>query len=115
MNKYVEKVEQYKEKVLGQALEKLKTDYEEAEDFYRDTGYDRYYKKMQKCESQIAEIEKYMNAGKTEVKQVTASEYKELLELRQKMKTIKNKVFYLSKELPMCADLINLQDLLRDY
>lgn len=50
-----------------------------------------------------------------EVREVTASEYKELLELRQKMKSIKNKVFYLSKELPMCADLMNLQDVLRDY
>lgn len=28
---------------------------------------------------------------------------------------VKSKVFYLSKELPMCADLINLQDLLKDY
>ena len=115
MNKYVEKVEQYKEKVLKPALEKLKTEHEEAEDFYRDTGYDRYYKKMQKCESQIEEIEQYLKAGTMEVKEVTASEYKELLELRQKMKSIKNKVFYLSKELPMCADLINLQDILRDY
>ncbi len=115
MNKYVEKVENYKEKVMRQALEKLKTEYEEAKDSYRDTGYDKYYKKMQKGEEQIAEIEEYINAGKTEVKQVTTSEYKELLKLRQKMKIVKNKVFYLSKELPMCADLINLQDLLRDY
>lgn len=59
MNKYVEKVEQYKEKVLKPALEKLKAEHEEAEDSYRDTGYDRYYKKMQKCESQIEEIEQY--------------------------------------------------------
>lgn len=102
MNKYVEKVEQYKEKVLKPALEKLKAEHEEAEDFYRDTGYDRYYKKMQKCESQIEEIEQYLKAGTMEVREVTASEYKELLELRQKMKSIKNKVFYLSKELPNC-------------
>lgn len=84
MNKYVEKVEQYKEKVLKPALEKLKAEHEEAEDSYRDTGYDRYYKKMQKCESQIEEIEQYLKAGTMEVREVTASEYKELLELRQK-------------------------------
>ena len=110
MNKYVEKVEQYKGKVLKPALEKLKAEHEEAEGSYRDTGYDRYYKKMQKCESQIEEIEQYLKAGTMEVREVTASEYKELLEL-----SIKNKVFYLSKEMPMCADLMNLQDVLRDY
>ena len=41
MNKYVEKVEQYKEKVLKPALEKLKAEHEDAEDSYRDTGYAR--------------------------------------------------------------------------
>lgn len=46
MNKYIEKVEKYKEKVLLPALEKLKTECEEAEDFFRDTGYDRYFNKM---------------------------------------------------------------------
>lgn len=115
MNKYIEKVEKYKEKVLRPALEKLKADHEEAEDFYRDTGYDRYYNKIQKCENQIEEIEKYLNAGKEEIKQITPSEYKELLELREAIKNVKSKVFYLSKELPMCADLVNLQDLLRNY
>ena len=115
MNKYIEKVERYKEKVLRPALEKLKADYEEAEDFYRDTGYDRYYNKMKKCENQIEEMEKYLNAGKEEIKQITPGEYKELLELREVIKNVKSKVFYLSKELPMCADLLNLQDLLRDY
>lgn len=115
MNKYIERVERYKEKVLNAALEKLKAEHEEAEDFYRDTGYDRYFNKMQKCESQIKEIEKYLGESKGEKKDITASEYKELLQLREAMKNVKSKVFYLSKELPMCADLINLQDLLRDY
>lgn len=115
MNKYIERVEKYKEKVLRPALEKLKEEHKEAEEFYRDTGYDRYYNKMQKCETQINEIEEYMNKGKEEKKEITASEYLELLQLREKMKNVKSKVFYLSKELPMCADLINLQDLLRDY
>ena len=35
MNKYVEKVEKYKEKVLKPALEKIKAEHEEAEDFKR--------------------------------------------------------------------------------
>lgn len=114
MNKYIEKVEKYKEKVLLPALEKLKTECEEAEDFFRDTGYDRYFNKMQKCESQIEEIEEYLGESQKK-EEITSSEYKELLQLRETMKNIKTKVFYLSKELPMCVDLINLKDLLRDY
>lgn len=115
MNKHIEKVERYKEKVLRPALEKLKEEYEEAKEFYRDTGYDRYYNKMQKCENQIEEIERYLGESEKEKTEITASEYKELLQLREAMKNVKSKVFYISKELPMCADLINLQDLLRDY
>lgn len=115
MNKYIEKVEKYKEKVLFTALEKLKTENEVAEEFYRDTGYDRYFNKMRRCESEIREIEEYLGINKEEKREMTASEYKELLQLREAMKNVKSKVFYLSKELPMCADLINLQDLLRDY
>lgn len=115
MNKHIQKVEEYKEKTLGKALEKLKSDYEEAEDFYRDTGYDRYYNKMKRSEEQINEIEEYLNCKKEDKAEITAKEYKELLQLRETMKNIKSKVFYLSKELPMCADLINLQDMLRDY
>lgn len=115
MNKYIEKVEEYKEKTLGKALEKLKAECEEAKDFYTDTGYDRYYNKMNKCEAQIDEIEEYLRGGKEEKVCLQPEEYKELLQLRQVVKNVKSKVFYLSKDLPMCADLLNLQDMLRDY
>ncbi|MBP3577485.1 MAG: hypothetical protein J6K15_05170 [Lachnospiraceae bacterium] len=115
MNKHIEKVEKYKEKTLKTALEKLKAEYAEAEDFYTDTGYDKYYNKMNKCEAQIEEIEEYMSRGQEEKRVIATDEYKELLQLREKMKCVKNKVFYLSKELPMCADLIGLMDILRDF
>lgn len=115
MNKYIEKVEKYKEKVLGTALEKLREDYKEAKDSYRDTGHDRYLNKIHKCEIQIQEIEEYMKNVENEIKDISSSEYRELLELREKMKTIKSKVFYISKEIPVSADLINLQDMLRDF
>lgn len=65
MNKYVEKVEKYKEKELTAALEKLRSEYKEAEDFYNDTGYDRYFNKMQRREMQIDEIEAYLESDKT--------------------------------------------------
>ena len=115
MNKYVEKVENYKRKVLETALEKLKAEYEEAADYYTDTGYDRYFNKMRKCETQIEEIEEYMSLGQTEKRAINTEEYKELLELRQKMKCVKNKIFYISKGLPMCSDLVTLLDILKDF
>lgn len=115
MNKYIEKVEEYKQKTLGKALEKLKSEYEQAKDFYTDSGYDRYFNKMNKCEEQIEEIEKYLNGEQEERNELRADDYKELLILRETMKGIKSKVFYLSKDLPMSADLRNLQDMLRDF
>ncbi len=115
MNKYIEKVEEYKKKTLGKVLNQLKEEYEQAKDFYTDTGYDRYFNKMSKCEIQINEIEKYLKGEHEEKIDLRPDDYKELLMLRQKMKNIKSKVFYLSKDFPMCADLINLQDMLRDY
>ena len=48
MNKTIEKIETYKAKEIAKALEKAKQGYEEAKDFYSDTGYDRYFHKMQK-------------------------------------------------------------------
>lgn len=115
MNKYVEKVENYKRKVLETALEKLKAEYEEAADYYTDTGYDRYFNKMRKCETQIEEIEEYMRFGQTEKRVINTEEYKELLDLRQKMKCVKNKIFYISKDLPMNSDLVTLLDILKDF
>lgn len=115
MNKHIEKVENYKEKVLGTALDKLRTEYKDAEDWYNNTGHGRYFNKMQRCEKQIVEIEEYMKKGETETRVVSSSEYRELLELREKMKIIKSKVFYLSKEIHATTELINLQDILRDF
>lgn len=114
MNKYIEKVENYKQKTLGTALEKLKAEYADAEDMYTDSGCDRYYNKMQKCEKEIEEIENYLEPV-TVHQNVVAGDYKELLELREKMKNIKAKLFYLGADFPQCADIINLKDMVRDY
>lgn len=114
MSKYIDKVEQYKQKVLGKALEKLESEYANAEDMYTDSGYDRYYNKMQKCEREIEEIKQYLEPV-TVHQDIIAGDYKELLELREKMKNIKAKLFYLEADFPQCADIINLKDMVRDY
>lgn len=111
MNKYIEKVENYKEKILGPVLEKLKAEYEEAEDFYRDTGYDRYFNKMSKCEKQINEIEEYLNP--VTVKDITTDQYREFLELKNTMQSVKSNLIYIMADLPDCNEKIRLQDSLR--
>ena len=45
--------------ILDKAIDSLKAEYREAEGNYRDTGWDRYYTKMERIEKEIEELEKY--------------------------------------------------------
>ena len=60
MHKLIEKVEAYKEKVIGKEIEKNELKYKEAADNYNDTGYDRYYNKMQKLDKELDELKNYI-------------------------------------------------------
>ena len=111
MNKYIEKVENYKRKILEKALEDLKAQYDEAKDFYNDTGYDKYFKKMSRCEEQIEEIEEYLNP--TTTKDVTTSQYREFLNLKQTMQGIKSNLQFMMASLPDCSEKERLNDLIR--
>ena len=116
MNKYIEKVENYKSKVLGARLEKLRKEYKEAKDCLRDTGHDRYFNKMGRRENEINEIEKYLEKFEdTPPKTVTTEEYRELLKLRKQMKLIASKVFCLAEYMPLTDDMTSLMELLREY
>lgn len=117
MSKYIEKVENYKQKILGTAIEKLKAEYDEAKDFYGDTGYDRYFNKMNKCEAELEEIKDYLHKDEVKIKDLSTDKYKEYLKMKRDLNTIKNKLFYLKADLglPATADLITMQDILRDY
>ena len=56
----IEKVEAYKVRTVGNALNKAKEEYQDAEGSYNDTGYDRYYNKMNRLEKTIEELEAYI-------------------------------------------------------
>ena len=45
--------------ILDKAIDSLRSEYKEAEGNYRDTGWDRYYAKMERIEKEIEELEKY--------------------------------------------------------
>lgn len=113
MSKYIEKVE----KTLNAAISKLEAEMDEARRNYNDTGYDRYFNKMSKCEVEIEEIKAYLKRDEAPVEKVTTEEYKEYMKMKQDLKAIKNKLFYLVADLglPATANLVTMQDILRDY
>ena len=93
MNKTIEKIETYKAKEIAKALEKAKQGYEEAKDFYNDTGYDRYFHKMQKCENELREIEDYLHKDEVVVKDVSTEQYREYVDMQRDLKALGSKFF----------------------
>lgn len=113
MNKYIERVERYKQKTLNNALEKLRIEYRDARRDYDDSGWDRDYHKMTRREGQIYEIEEYLRPKR----EITPEECEELNELRRIIKSTKNSVFYLTKEWPeglISTNLTNLWNMLNN-
>ena len=117
MNKTIEKIEAYKVKEIEKAISKAQKGYNDAEEWFNDTGYYRYQKKMDKCENEIHELEDYIHQNETTMKDLSSEQYKEYIKMKQDLNSIKNKMFYLISELglPATADLISMQDILRDY
>lgn len=113
--KIIQKVEEYKNKTIKAAYEKALEQYNEASDFYRDTGYDRYYNKMQRLESEMSKLDAYIHADVPETLQ--SSDIREFYKMQKDLKSLKNKVFYLEKDLnlPYCNELETIKDILRDY
>lgn len=50
------------DKILSAEQQKLKAKYDDAEGSYRDTGYERYYKAMNKAEAELDELDEYRNS-----------------------------------------------------
>lgn len=117
MNKTIEKIEAYKTKEIEKALSKAEQGYEEAKDFFQDTGYDRYFKKMEKCEKELHELEDYLHKGETVVKDLSTDQYKEYLEMKQDMKNLVSKFFYMFADfnLPETAETQGIQRILEKY
>ncbi len=97
---------------ITQAMEKNRKAYNEAHASYRDTGYDRYYKKMEKLNNEYAELKAFLHTEeKTEVLPGTV---KELYELKGKLNSIKSTVEYILTDLPVSSEAIHLKELLMD-
>lgn len=117
MNKTIEKIEAYKKREIEKALTKAKAEYERAESFYRDTGYDRYFNKMQRYEKEISDIEEYLQKDVPVAKDLTTEQYREYLDMKQDMKRLQSKFFYMYSDfnLPETAEIQGIQRILEKY
>ncbi len=109
MNKTIEKIERYKESTINKQIEKLKNSYEEARSCYNDTGYDRYYNKMMKCESEIEELEAYRNRDNA-ISEAISEKAQVREELDKIKKDLSSKLFYILADKPESTDVRNLKD-----
>lgn len=100
---------------ITQAMEKNRIAYAEADEWYKDTGYDRYYKKMNKLDAEYDEYKEFLHIEDAPNLAQECSKTREIDELRRTISTVKSKLFYLSQDLPQCAELISLRELLMDY
>lgn len=94
---------------ITQAMEKNRIAYNEAEEWYRDTGYDRYFKKMNKLDAEYEEYERFLHVEEEPVQIITHEE--EYLEL---LKKIKAKWYYLKFDIPVTAESNAIDELLMD-
>lgn len=78
--------------LLEKELKKLEEKKSKAKRDYNDTGYDKHWKIIKKCEDQIAEIDKLMENSKS----TTVKEF----EFLEKINNIKNKVINLRLDYP---------------
>lgn len=108
MNKTIERIEAYKTNTLQHAIDKAKEDYHEAELNYRDTGYDRYWNKMQKLQQDIEELEAYQEREQA-ISKAADQSVKLKAEVDELKKELKTKVEYVLAAIPVCSEAVSLK------
>lgn len=98
---------------ITKVMEKNREAYEEARGSYNDTGYDRYWNKMERLDAEYAELKDFLHTEKTEVRPETI---RKLNELQEKARNIKSKWEFLCRELnlPATADVIGINEIFKD-
>lgn len=94
---------------ITQAMEKNRIAYAEAEEWYRDTGYDRYFKKMNKLDIEYEEYKAFLHIK--EEPMVSVNHEEEYLNL---LKAIKGKWYYLKFDIPVTPESNAIDQLLMD-
>lgn len=98
---------------ITQAMEKNRKAYLDAEECYRDTGYDRYWNKMQKLDAEYEELKAFLHP---EEKVDVQETIRKLNELQQKVKSIKSKweYFCVALNLPTTVEVIGINEIFKD-
>lgn len=71
---------------IEKEMEKNRNAYENAEEFYRDTGYDRYWNKMKRLDEEYDELKSFIGVDKEESSKEQEAENQRLYEENKKLK-----------------------------
>lgn len=101
------------------AMEKNRIAYVEAEEWYRDTGYDRYLKKMNKLEAEYDELKTFLGLDKqdkeNELEAENARLYSENKELKNFIKDAKSQMDYIKAEYWSDPKIVRLHERFKDF
>jgi len=106
MNKYIENATLK----IVQRMEKNRQEYEELRRNYNDTGYDRYKNKMDALDVEYEEFKAFIGVKEEQ----NSSDSLELERLRDILKNIKSKIYYMEFDFPDNSHLIGLKRLLNE-
>lgn len=117
MSKTIEKIEKYKEIQLEKAVSRLEQKKIEAIRNFEDTGNYRYQKIIDNCNQELKELDEYIRKGETVTRQLDSEEVKEFFAMKKDLQSLKNKFFYLIKDLglPRTNDIDSMQDIFKNY
>jgi putative IMPACT (imprinted ancient) family translation regulator len=110
--KFVNKLIEKATLKIVQRMEQNRKEFVEAEASYRDTGYNKYYNKMNRLDVEYKELKDFMHLGETT--EVLPQTIVELDRLREVVKNIKSKVFFMEADFPVNSHLVGLKELLKD-
>lgn len=104
---------------INREVEKNRAAYKEASDWYRDTGYDRYWKKMQRLDAEYDELRTFLGQKETDDKKYieneNASLYAENKKLKQFIGEVKSMVTYIHADYWSDPKVVRLYEKLKDF
>ena len=100
--------------IITKAIEKNRKAYEEADGSYRDTGYDRYWNKMQRLDAEYEELKAFLHTE--EKNEVQPDTIRKLYELQRKVKNIKSNWDYVYHDfnLPATPQVVGIISIFKD-
>lgn len=103
---------------ITQEMEKNRKAYAEAEEWFRDTGHDRYFNKMNKLEAEFDELKSFLGLDKQDKRNAFEAEnirlYSENKELKGFIKAVKSQVDYIKADYWSDPRVVRLYEKFKD-